>query len=104
MRFKKVDCAIKAFDNQKTMTLLLNCPNLKIMFSDHEKVTFFTKRPSIVGDSFGYEKDEDLSNILYCGFNGNIPMQSEKALKKEMQQYADLRNVFVKQAQHGQLG
>jgi hypothetical protein len=41
VKFKKVDFAIKAFDNQKTLTLLLNCPNLKIMFSDHEKVHFY---------------------------------------------------------------
>ena len=40
VKFRKVDYAIKAFDNQKTLILLLNCPNLKIMFSDHEKVIF----------------------------------------------------------------
>ena len=43
MRFKKIEFAIKAFDNQKTLTLLLNCPNLKIMFSDHEKVLYINK-------------------------------------------------------------
>ena len=40
VKFRKVDDAIKAFDNQKTLNLLLNCPNLKILFSDHEKVYF----------------------------------------------------------------
>lgn len=65
MKYKKVDSAIKAFDNQKTLNLLLNCPNLKVMFSDHEK------RPNIVGDLFGYEKDEETLPILYCGYNGN---------------------------------
>jgi len=38
------------------------------MFSDHEK------RPEIVGDLLGYEKDEELSSIVYCGFNLNIQL------------------------------
>ena len=36
--YKKVVNALKAYDNQKTLSLLLNCPTLKIMFSEHEKV------------------------------------------------------------------
>ena len=78
VKFKKVDYAIKAFDNQKTLVLLLSCPNLKIMFSDHEKVNlnnfFNLKRLDIVGDLLGYEKDEELSTIVYCGLNFNIQL------------------------------
>jgi hypothetical protein len=38
VKFKKVVNALKAYDNQKTLSLLLNQPSLKIMFAEHEKV------------------------------------------------------------------
>jgi hypothetical protein len=74
VKFKKVVNALKAYDNQKTLSLLLNQPSLKIMFAEHEK------RAAIVGDLPGYERNDEITNFIYIGYQPNLSLPNEKVI------------------------
>ena len=62
MKFKKVSQASKANEGIQSLRMLLDSPNLKTAFSDHQR------RKGVVGDNIDYEKvflDETFGNKIF---------------------------------------
>jgi hypothetical protein len=92
VKFKKVSQASKANEGIQSLRMLLDSPNLKTAFSDHQR------RKGVVGDNVDYEKDEELTSIIYIGFNQRAKVTSTHDIKDMFSKYGEVVNVSLAQS------
>lgn len=76
VKFKEITQASRASESTQNLKNILNSPNLKIAFSDHQR------RKNVVGDSLDYERDEDLTSIVYIGFPSGSTVANENIIRE----------------------
>jgi hypothetical protein len=45
----------------------------------------------------GYERNEELTNFIYIGYQPNINLPSEKIIHEEIGRFAEIRDIYCKQ-------
>lgn len=87
VKYYKVEYASKAFQNHKGISIQLKSPELKIYFSDH------LRRFDIVGDSFDYINEQELTNVLYIGYPANGEPLHEYAVRNACEKYYKVKGI-----------
>lgn len=91
MKFKEINQASRANEAIQDLRQLLNSPNLKIAFSDHQR------RKNVVGDAVDYERDDELMPIIYLGFPTGANIANGTIIRDMFSRYGEVKNIHINQ-------